>query len=86
MDSVRLERLEKKYGRKNPAGPENGKGPGTAGPGPGGPGPKGRGAGMPMAKPQNAGKTIGRLYFYFLHYFLYGRESGRFLSASADHQ
>lgn len=64
MDSVRLERLEKKYGRKNPAGPENGKGPGTAGPGPGGPGPKGRGAGMPMAKPQNAGKTIGRLFSY----------------------
>ena len=64
MDNIRLERLEKKYGRKNPAGPENGKGPGTAGPGPGGPGPKGRGAGMPMAKPQNAGKTIGRLFSY----------------------
>lgn len=61
MDSVRQERLEKKYGRKSPAGPENGKGPG---PGPGGPGPKGRGAGMPMAKPQNAGKTIGRLFSY----------------------
>lgn len=58
MDSIRLERLEKKYGRKNPAGPEIRKGPG---PGPGGPGPRGRGAGMPMAKPQNAGKTIGRL-------------------------
>ncbi len=61
MDSVRLERLEKKYGRKNPAGPEIRKGPG---PGPGGPGPRGRGAGMPMAKPQNAGKTIGRLFSY----------------------
>lgn len=64
MDNVRLERLEKKYGRKDPAGPETGKGPGTAGPGPGGPGPRGRGAGMPMAKPQNAGKTIGRLFSY----------------------
>ncbi len=61
MDSVRLERLEKKYGRKNPAGLEIRKGPG---PGPGGPGPRGRGAGMPMAKPQNAGKTIGRLFSY----------------------
>lgn len=61
MDSVRLERLEKKYGRKNPAGPEIRKGPG---PGPGGPGPRGRGAGMPIAKPQNAGKTIGRLFSY----------------------
>ncbi|MCI8774777.1 MAG: ABC transporter ATP-binding protein [Lachnospiraceae bacterium] len=61
MDSIRLERLEKKYGRKNPAGPEIRKGPG---PGPGGPGPRGRGAGMPMAKPQNAGKTIGRLFSY----------------------
>lgn len=61
MDSIRLERLEKKYGRKNPAGLEIRKGPG---PGPGGPGPRGRGAGMPMAKPQNAGKTIGRLFSY----------------------
>lgn len=64
MDSVRLERLEKKYGRKNSIGPETGKGPGPAGPRPGGPGPRGRGAGMPMAKPQNAGKTIGRLFSY----------------------
>lgn len=62
MDQIRSERLEKKYGRKNPAGPETGKGPG--GPGPGGPGPRGRGAGMPMTKPQNAGKTIGRLFAY----------------------
>ncbi|MDE5931024.1 MAG: ABC transporter ATP-binding protein, partial [Lachnospiraceae bacterium] len=61
MDNVRQERLEKKYGRKNPAGPEIGKGPG---PGPGGPGPRGRGAGMSIAKPQNAGKTIGRLFSY----------------------
>lgn len=64
MDNIRLERLEKKYGRKDPTGPETGKGPGTAGPGPGGPGPRGRGAGMPMAKPQNAGRTISRLFSY----------------------
>jgi len=62
MDSARLERLEKKYGRKNPAGPEMRKGPGPKGPG--GPGPRGRGAGMPMAKPQNAGRTISRLFSY----------------------
>ncbi|MCM1174135.1 MAG: ABC transporter ATP-binding protein/permease [Blautia sp.] len=64
MDSVRLERLEKKYGRKNPVGPEMGKGPGGGGPRPGGPGQRGRGSGMPIAKPQNAGKTIGRLFSY----------------------
>lgn len=66
----RLERLERKYGRRsleagNGAGPApGGRGPGA---GPGGgpmPGPGRRGAGMPVSKPQNAGKTIGRLLSY----------------------
>ncbi len=74
-EEIRIERLQKKYGR-NAAGAENGNGPGAV-PGPGGgpgrrgpgggpgmPGPRGRGAGMPIAKPQNAGKTIGRLFSY----------------------
>lgn len=60
MDETRIARLEKKYGRKEAALPEAGHGPG---PRPGrGPGP--RGARMPGAKPQNAGKTIRRLFSY----------------------
>lgn len=72
-EELRIERLQKKYGRSS-AGPEGPKGPGAdrgpgpgrrgPGGGPGMPGPRGRGAGMPFAKPQNAGKTIGRLFSY----------------------
>ena len=67
----RLERLERKYGRRSlEAGNGAGSAPGGRGPGagPGGgprmPGPGRRGAGMPVSKPQNAGKTIGRLLSY----------------------
>ncbi|MCM1388184.1 MAG: ABC transporter ATP-binding protein/permease [Bacillus sp. (in: Bacteria)] len=62
MDEARIARLEKKYGRKEAAMPEAGRGPG---PRPGrGPGSGPRGARMPGAKPQNAGKTIQRLFSY----------------------
>lgn len=72
MEQTRMERLEKKYGRRATVRPESGggpgagKGPGAApgGRGPGMPGPRGRGAAMPVSKPQNAGKTIGRLFSY----------------------
>lgn len=67
----RLERLERKYGRRSlEAGNGAGSAPGGrgSGAGPGGgprmPGPGRRGAGMPVSKPQNAGKTIGRLLSY----------------------
>lgn len=60
MDEARIERLEKKYGKKASAVEEAGHGPG---PRPGrGPGP--RGAHMSGAKPQNVGKTIQRLFSY----------------------
>ncbi|MCM1154773.1 MAG: ABC transporter ATP-binding protein/permease [Roseburia sp.] len=60
MDQARIERLEKKYRRELPAMPGPGGGPG---PRPGR-GPRGQGKGMPGAKPQNVGKTVGRLFSY----------------------
>lgn len=58
MDQARIERLEKKYGKNASAMPETGRG---HGPRPGR-GPHGRG--MSGAKPQNVGKTVGRLFSY----------------------
>ncbi|MBQ8598437.1 MAG: ABC transporter ATP-binding protein [Lachnospiraceae bacterium] len=71
MDQKRLKYLQKKYENKlNP--PAGGEIPGAAqkaagmSGGPGGKGPRGKGpgAGMPMGKPKNMKKTLGRLFSY----------------------
>lgn len=73
MDEARIARLEKKYGRKEAVMPgpgreaEPGAGSGRPAPGPGpkpGQGHGHKGARMPVTKPQNAGKTIRRLFSY----------------------
>lgn len=62
MDEARIARLEKKYSQKATRTPGMGEAPAPRhGRGPG-PGP--RGARMPGAKPQDAGRTIRRLFSY----------------------
>lgn len=55
MDQSRIERLEKKYRRKETDMPSGHRGPG--------PGPR-RGGPMGASKPQNIGKTVNRLFSY----------------------